>query len=96
MVGLSGGYRAPSPLVPMRVFGGVGRMQVVPGPPRLTEGPGGKEAGGKEGMDQVGALRHHPEELEGKKIRKKKYKAGKETPFCTPQKPLPERVEGTA
>lgn len=71
----------------MRVFGGVGRMQVVPGPPRLTEGPGGKEAGGKEGMDQVGALRHHPEELEGKKIRKKNTRLGKKPLSAPPKSP---------
>lgn len=53
----------------------------------VTGQPGGKEAGGKEGMDRVGALRHHPEELEGKKIRKK-IQGWERNPFLLPPKAL--------
>lgn len=53
----------------------------------VTGQPGGKEAGGKEGMDQVGALRHHPEELEGKKISKKNTRLGKKPLTAPPKSP---------
>lgn len=94
MVGLSGGHHAPSPLVPMRVFGGVGRMQVVPGPPRLTEGLGCYRAawwqGGrwKGGHGSGGSLETSRRGARGEENQKKKIQGWERNPFLHPPKAL--------
>lgn len=93
MVGLSGGHRAPSPLVPMRVFGGVGRMQVVPGPPQLTKGLGCYRAAGwqggrwKGGHGSGGSLETSPRGARGEENQKKNTRLGKKPLSAPPKSP---------